>query len=71
MAIFFEVDLQNHHRVTAAAEVGNITKFFGEDIAGVDDTRYVLHLCYAELMCLAYVIFFEIHVFCAFVGDGG
>ena len=68
--MFFEVYLRNHHAVAAATEVSAIAELFCEEVAGVDDARYVFDLRQAKLMCFSHIILFEIHVFSAFVGDG-
>ena len=50
--------------------MGIIFDFFGEEIAGIDETRYVLNFDDPTLMCFANTVFMEIDVFGAFVGAG-
>ena len=71
MTIFFEVDSRDHHGVAAATEVSSVAELFSEEITGVDDTRDVTDVRETKLMGFTYVVFFEIHVFGAFVSDGG
>ena len=51
--------------------MGIIFDFFGEEIAGIDETRYVLNFDDPPLMCFANTVFMEVDVFCAFEGDRG
>eukprot|EP00956_Cyclotella_meneghiniana_P007921 scaffold10518_cov43-Cyclotella_meneghiniana.AAC.3 len=53
----------HHHEVAAATEVSGVAEFFGEEVAGIDDTGNVFDLDKAELMGFTYVVLFEIHVF--------
>ena len=69
MAIFFEVYFRNHHGVATATEVGGISQLLGEEVAGVDDAGDMSYFGETKLMGFAYVVFFQVDVFCAFISD--
>jgi hypothetical protein len=70
VATAVKICFRNHHRITAAAEMGSIFKFFCKEVTGVDDARNVSDFCGPILMEFADVIFAEVEMFCAFVSAG-
>ena len=67
MAMFFEVYLRNHHGFATATEVGGVSQLLCEEVARVDDAGNVFYFRETKLVGFAYVVLFEVDVFCTFV----